>query len=192
MSLASDHDSHRSRDIWLRARALMPHLSAWRRHLHQHPELSFEEHQTALYISEILRALPGMEVATDVGGTTGVVGRIGGKKQGRHIAIRADMDALPIVEPAGLPFRSETPGVMHACGHDGHMAIGLGTAVLLSELLQQETVSGRVTVIFQPAEEAANLDGKTGCRPNPRTASGSHSPCGDRATSRRPLHGKRG
>ncbi|PSR32494.1 MAG: amidohydrolase [Sulfobacillus benefaciens] len=162
MSLASDHDSHRSRDIWLRARALMPHLSAWRRHLHQHPELSFEEHQTALYISEILRALPGMEVATDVGGTTGVVGRIGGKKQGRHIAIRADMDALPIVEPAGLPFRSETPGVMHACGHDGHMAIGLGTAVLLSELLQQETVSGRVTVIFQPAEETANSDGQTG------------------------------
>lgn len=155
-------NSEAAKRVWQRSRDLGPQLSTWRRHLHRYPELSFQEHQTAGYVSEILRKIPGMKVETGVGGTTGVVGHLGGGRVGPHVAIRCDMDALPITEPEGVSFRSTTPGVMHACGHDGHMAILLGTASLLGEIMRESAVMGCVTFIFQPAEETPNSDGKTG------------------------------
>ncbi|WP_027415029.1 M20 metallopeptidase family protein [Aneurinibacillus terranovensis] len=121
-----------------------------RRHLHQHPELSFLEHETAGYIQSCLEK---WEIPYQQVGDTGiVVDIIGGKGEGTHIAVRADIDALPIEEKTGLPFASVNSGVMHACGHDGHTAILLGTVYQLDKLKEQLT--GRVRCIFQPGEEA--------------------------------------
>ena len=99
-------------------------LVALRRDFHRHPELSFQEHRTAEIIAERLHAA-GLEVRTGIGGTTGVVGILRGDKPGRTVAWRADIDALPLTEILDAPFASGTPGVMHACGHDGHVAIGI-------------------------------------------------------------------
>ena len=101
-------------------------LVEMRRHLHMHPELSFEEHETAAYVAERLEGW-GYEVTRNVGGL-GVVGRLTQGEGGRSIAIRADMDALPILEATGLPYASATNGTMHACGHDGHTAMLVGAA----------------------------------------------------------------
>ncbi len=101
---------------------------AWRRHLHANPELSFEEHKTGQFIVEQLQALEGIEISRPSG--TSVVGRLRGALPGPTIAIRADFDALPIDEETGLPFASRNPGVMHACGHDGHTAILLSGPAL--------------------------------------------------------------
>lgn len=120
-----------------------------RRHFHQHPELGFKEFETAKTIAGLLEQW-GVEVTKGVAGT-GVVGLIRGGQPGRTIALRADMDALPIEEKTGLAFSSHTPGVMHACGHDGHTAILLGAAKVLSEL--KDNLRGNVKLIFQPAEE---------------------------------------
>ena len=122
-------------------------LMSWRRHLHQNPELGLEEHQTAAFVAARLKEL-GIEVTEGVGGT-GVVGTIrrGGN---RAVGLRADMDALPIQEISGVPHASRTPGVMHACGHDGHTTSLLGAA----ELLARDTSwAGTVHLVFQPAEE---------------------------------------
>jgi amidohydrolase len=125
-------------------------MVAHRRHLHQHPELSFEEVGTAAYIDNVLRGL-GLHPETSVGGH-GVVALIEGQAgPGRCIALRADMDALPIDEKTSKPYSSVNQGVMHACGHDAHMAMLLGAASILLELRKQ--FSGSVKLIFQPAEE---------------------------------------
>ena len=125
-------------------------MTAWRRDLHLHPELAFAEHRTSAVIQEKLRAFGVDEVITGLAGT-GVVGVIRGGEPGPEaIGLRADIDALPIVEATGLPYASRNPGVMHACGHDGHTAMLLGAARYLAET---RNFAGTVYVIFQPAEE---------------------------------------
>lgn len=131
------------------AEALRPQLIAWRRDLHQHPELSFQEVRTAGVAARVLGEL-GYEVRTGVG-RTGVVALLQGGRPGPTVMLRADMDALPIQEISDAAHVSQTPGVMHACGHDGHVAIGLGTATLLARHAAE--LPGRVLFIFQPAEE---------------------------------------
>jgi amidohydrolase len=126
-------------------------LIALRRDLHAHPELSFEEHRTAQVIADRLSAL-GCQVRTGVGGT-GVVALLKGGRSGKTVALRADIDALPIAEVNETPYRSQSEGVMHACGHDGHVAGLLGAAEALSAVRQ--TLTGDVLLIFQPAEERA-------------------------------------
>lgn len=129
-------------------------LIATRRHLHAHPELSFEEHETASYVAGQLESW-GYEVTRNVGGL-GVVGRLKQGNGGRSIAIRADMDALPIQEATGLSYASTTDGKMHACGHDGHTTMLLGAAEYLA---RTRHFDGAVNLIFQPAEEAGKGSG---------------------------------
>src|SRR5688572_12383924 len=126
-----------------------PELVALRKQIHQHPELAFEEHETAKKVSAFLTGL-GLQCRTGVG-RTGVVATLQGAKPGRTIGIRADMDALPIHEQTGLAFASKVNGRMHACGHDVHTVIALGVAATLSRL--RDSLHGRVKFIFQPAEE---------------------------------------
>ncbi|HBB35768.1 MAG TPA: amidohydrolase [Cyanobacteria bacterium UBA8803] len=130
-------------------RALQPQLIEWRRHLHQRPELGFQEQQTAEFISEKLQAW-GIEHQTGIA-KTGIVATIASDRPGPVLAIRADMDALPIQEENDVPYRSQHQGIMHACGHDGHTAIALGTTYYLSR--HREDFVGTVKIIFQPAEE---------------------------------------
>ncbi|HWH48925.1 MAG TPA: amidohydrolase [Burkholderiales bacterium] len=140
-----------------KVRALEPKIIAWRRDLHQNPELSNRELRTAKLVAEHLRKL-GMEVKTGVA-KTGVVGLLKGGKSGPVVALRADMDALPVTEESDLPFKStvkteylgQQVGVMHACGHDAHVAILLGVAEALAGVREQ--IPGTVKFIFQPAEE---------------------------------------
>ncbi|WP_010093609.1 M20 family metallopeptidase [Ornithinibacillus scapharcae] len=122
-----------------------------RRYLHEHPELSFQEEETAKYIEEFYREVPVDAVETNFGGNRGIVVTIKGTKPGKTIAIRADFDALPIKEETDLPFASKNEGVMHACGHDGHTAYMLVLAETLAE--HKEQLKGTIKVIHQPAEE---------------------------------------
>jgi hippurate hydrolase len=124
-------------------------MTAWRRDLHRYPELGLQEHRTSRLVQERLRDFGVDEVITGIA-TTGVVGVIRGQGEGGAIGLRADMDALPIVEETGLPYASATQGVMHACGHDGHTTMLLGAARYLAET---RNFAGTVYVIFQPAEE---------------------------------------
>lgn len=124
-------------------------LVEFRRDLHRNPELSMQESETAAKVAEQLRAI-GYEIRTGVGGH-GIVADLRGGKPGRTIALRADMDALPIEEESGEPFASHRPGVMHACGHDAHTAMLLGAARLLME--RREAIAGNVRLLFQSAEE---------------------------------------
>ncbi|HRK41903.1 MAG TPA: M20 aminoacylase family protein [Gemmobacter sp.] len=130
---------------------LLPEITAWRRDFHEHPELQFDVHRTAGKVAELLRGFGCDEVVEGIG-RTGVVGVIKGKAggSGRVIGLRADMDALPIIEQTGLDYASKTPGKMHACGHDGHTAMLLGAAKYLAET---RNFDGTAVVIFQPAEE---------------------------------------
>ena len=128
-------------------------LTAWRQDLHRHPELALKEHRTSAVIQQRLKEFGVDEVHAGIA-QTGVVGVIRGSAAGPGIGLRADMDALPIHEETGLPYASETPGVMHACGHDGHTAMLLGAARYLAET---RNFAGTAFVIFQPAEE--NLGG---------------------------------
>ena len=133
---------------------LQPDIQAWRRDIHQHPELLYDVHRTAAFVADRLREFGCDEVATGLG-KTGVVGVIKGRKPAgrsdvRVIGLRADMDALPIEEETNLPYASKTPGKMHACGHDGHTAMLLGAARYFAET---RNFAGDVVVIFQPAEE---------------------------------------
>ncbi|MGG7567475.1 M20 aminoacylase family protein [Rhodovulum sp. DZ06] len=123
-------------------------LTEWRRDFHAHPELGFEEHRTSGIVAGLLEGW-GIETHRGIGGT-GVVGVIEGRGPGRSVGLRADMDALPIEERTNKPWSSKTPGVMHACGHDGHTTMLLGAARWLAET---RDFPGRVVVIFQPAEE---------------------------------------
>ncbi|WP_299200683.1 M20 aminoacylase family protein [uncultured Tateyamaria sp.] len=126
-------------------------ITAWRRDIHQHPEILFDTHRTSALVAEKLRAFGCDEVVEGIG-RTGVVGVIKGKADGsgKVIGLRADMDALPIHEATGVEYASKTDGAMHACGHDGHTAMLLGAAQYLSET---RNFDGSVVVIFQPAEE---------------------------------------
>lgn len=137
-----------------RAREIEQQLINWRRRFHTHPELGFQEFRTAELVAETLRSL-GLKVKTNVG-KTGVVGYLGEGKP--VVALRADMDALPIQEANDVPYASQVPGVMHACGHDAHTAILLGVAVLLCE----EELPGQVRFLFQPAEEVDDEEGESG------------------------------
>ncbi len=166
-----------ARDVLARARHLMPQLVRWRRHLHQYPELANEEFETSALVQRVLNDL-GLKVRAGpeaTGTPTGVVGLLEGtgprdaSRPVRTIGIRADMDCLPIQEKTGLPFASRHPGKMHACGHDGHTAISLGTATLLAGMRSQ--LSGNVKFFFQPAEEAdggADPMIRAGVMENPR------------------------
>ncbi|MCE6077252.1 amidohydrolase [Agrobacterium vitis] len=133
-----------------RASALQEEVAGWRRHLHQTPELLFDVHQTAAFVTQKLKEF-GCDVVETGIGRTGVVGIIKGNRgEGTTIGMRADMDALPITEITGAPWASTVPGKMHACGHDGHTAMLLGAAKHLAET---RNFAGSVAVIFQPAEE---------------------------------------
>lgn len=121
-----------------------------RRHLHEHPELSFQEEQTSKYIEDFYKGKE-VHVDTKVGGGHGIIVTIKGGKSGRTIGLRADFDALPIEEEADVPFKSKNPGVMHACGHDGHTAYLLVLADCLIQLKDQ--IPGTIKIIHQPAEE---------------------------------------
>lgn len=142
-----------------RLEPLLPRMTAWRRDFHQHPELSNREVRTSKIVATELRRM-GYEVRTGVA-HTGVVGILKGGRPGAKLAIRADMDALPVTEEVDLPFASKASGeylgkevgVMHACGHDAHMAMTLGVAAALAH--QRESLAGEVMFIFQPAEEGA-------------------------------------
>ena len=127
-------------------------LVEFRRHLHRHPELSGYEHTTAQYVAERLRAA-GLEPRLIPGGN-GVLCDIGeGGEDGRIVALRGDMDALPIDDPKDVPYRSTVPGACHACGHDVHTTVVLGTGLVLAELHRDGRLPGRVRLVFQPSEE---------------------------------------
>ena len=134
------------------ATKLSPRLIEIRRHLHSHPELSGQEHHTAAFVAGVLSS-NGVHVREGVG-KTGVIGEVQGTPSDRPcLAIRTDMDALPIQERTGLEYASKAAGVMHACGHDVHTTVGLGTAMVLSQLAEE--LPGKVRFLFQPAEEVA-------------------------------------
>ncbi len=127
----------------------------WRRSLHQIPELAHEEVKTSGLVADVLEEM-GLQVTEGVGGT-GVVALLKGPSSGKVVALRADMDALPLEERTGLPFASVHEGRMHACGHDSHMAMVLGAAQVLKDL--ESKLSGQVKFIFQPAEEEGSAGG---------------------------------
>ena len=131
---------------------LAPRLLEIRRHIHSHPELSGQEYQTAAFVAGVLSS-SGLHVVEGVG-KTGVIGELQGTQHNEKVlAIRTDMDALPIQERSGLEYASRNMGVMHACGHDAHTTIGLGTAMVLSQIAEE--LGGKIRFLFQPAEEIA-------------------------------------
>jgi amidohydrolase len=129
---------------------ILPGVIADRRHFHEHPEMAFHEFETSRIVAERLTALGFDEVLTGVG-KTGVIGILNGHKPGKVVALRADMDALPIYEENDVEYRSQTDGVMHACGHDAHTAILLGAARVLAS--KRGEFAGTIKLFFQPAEE---------------------------------------
>jgi amidohydrolase len=135
------------------AEALLPEIIRIRRHIHQHPELSYAERETAAFISRILKA-EGIEHLSGVAGT-GIIGIIRGEAAGRGLTagLRADMDALPVTECEGPDYRSQTNGVMHACGHDAHVAMLLGASRIINGMRSE--FAGTVLLVFQPGEEKA-------------------------------------
>jgi amidohydrolase len=143
--------------------AIAPKVTAWRHDIHSHPELSFQETRTARLVADHLRAL-GLEVQAGVGGN-GVIGILRGGRPGPVVALRADMDALPVVELVDVPFKStlhttyngQDVGIMHACGHDMHTAMLMGTAEVLAGMKAQ--IPGTVKFLFQPAEESPPTGG---------------------------------
>ena len=147
-TLPNPHSVDQSQ-IRLEIRSLQPQLVEWRRCLHQRPELGFKEQLTAQFVAQKLQEW-GIEHKTGVA-QTGIVATIASNRPGPVLAIRADMDGLPIQEQNDVPYRSQHDGLMHACGHDGHTAIALGTAYYLSQ--HREDFAGTVKIIFQPAEE---------------------------------------
>ncbi|WP_245831764.1 M20 metallopeptidase family protein [Oceanobacillus senegalensis] len=135
----------------------------WRRHLHANPELSFQEQETSRFVAKELEKIPGMRVDQRVGYPTAVVGMLS-SSPGPTIAIRADMDALPIQEQNDVTYKSKRNSVMHACGHDAHTAIVLGVAKLLSKYFQKGLLQGTVKFLFQPAEEHVDERGYSGAK----------------------------
>ena len=167
---------------------MMPGVIADRRHLHQHPELSFQEFETAAFVADRLQALGLEEIKTGVGktGVTGLIKGTGASGSGKVLMLRADMDALPILEENEVEYVSQHPGVMHACGHDSHVSMLLGTTRVLMN--RRGDFAGTVKVLFQPAEEGgggASAMRADGALENPKVdaAMGIHIwqdvPCGD-------------
>ncbi|MDQ0299369.1 amidohydrolase [Salibacterium salarium] len=153
---------HSEHAIFKKAESIFSQLSEWRRYLHRYPELSFNENNTASFVAKQLRNIPEINVLVgkeETGLETGVVGILK-KGEGPVVALRADMDALPITEETEAVYQSEHKGVMHACGHDAHTTILLGAAHVLSE--RESTFSGTIKFIFQPAEEATDDTGSSG------------------------------
>jgi amidohydrolase len=142
-----------------KAQALQDELIRLRRDIHAHPELGFQEFRTAALVADTLKEL-GIDVKTEVG-RTGVVGEIG-NDDGPTIAIRADMDALPILQKNDAPYCSTNDGVMHACGHDSHTAMLLGAAHLLRQSAAEDNWKGKVRLLFQPCEETFDENGISG------------------------------
>ncbi|MGM0899056.1 MAG: M20 metallopeptidase family protein [Bacillota bacterium] len=136
-------------------------LVEWRRTMHQFPELSFQEFETADFIASVLETIEGITVERGTGLETSVIGTLG-TGQAPAIALRADIDALPIEEVNTCEYRSKKSGIMHACGHDAHAAILLGTAALLAEYYRKQQLDGTVKFIFQPAEETIDEDSMSG------------------------------
>lgn len=132
-----------------KAEQVVEQVRHWRRYLHQHPELSFQEHQTAQYVYSVLEKMDAFELSRPT--KTSVMARLKGAKPGKTVAMRADMDALPIQEQTGLPFASVNAGVMHACAHDGHTAMLLGAAKVLTDMRHE--LHGEIVLLFQHAEE---------------------------------------
>lgn len=130
--------------------ALQPQMVEWRRYLHRHPELSYHEEKTSQFVAGKLKEL-GLEVTTRVGGGHGILAVLKGGKPGKTVALRADMDALPIQDEKTCEYASEVKGVMHACGHDGHTSTLLAVATYFSQ--RRQDVEGEIRFIFQPAEE---------------------------------------
>jgi amidohydrolase len=130
---------------------ILPRIVELRHTLHAHPELCHEEYGTSRMLAENLNRLPGLAVQMGVGGTTGIKAVLGGDRPAPAVLLRADMDALPIQEIGDLPYKSQTGGKMHACGHDGHSACLVGVATILSEIADE--LPGPIVFIFQPAEE---------------------------------------
>ncbi len=148
-----------SEEILKRANELMEKMRLWRRTIHRFPELGFQEFQTASLVKNVLSEI---SVETRVGvAKTGVIGEISGTS-GPLVALRADMDALPIQEINGTDFDSIRPGIMHACGHDAHTAMLLGAATILNEIAEQGRLPGSVRLIFQPSEEFQDEEGMSG------------------------------
>src|SRR5215213_9226996 len=145
-----------STPILERAQSLQAQIVAWRRDIHVHPELGFQEFRTSRLVADTLTEM-GLEVQTGVG-KTGVVAYIG--EGSPVIGIRADMDALPINEENEVPYASQTKNVMHACGHDAHTAILMGIARILTEM--PDRPAGQIRLFFQPSEEAQDAEGKSG------------------------------
>ena len=154
-------DAARDAEVARRAEALRPKLIEMRRDFHMHPELSNREERTSRVIAERLRALGFDEVRTGVAGY-GVVALLKGGKPGPVIALRADMDALPVEETLNVPYKSQNKGVKHACGHDVHMTVQLGVAEILVKM--RDRLPGTVKLIFQPAEEGAPKGETAGAR----------------------------
>jgi len=154
-------------DFRSQATSLREQLVAWRRDFHAHPEIGFQEHRSANAIAARLREL-GYQVQTGIA-KTGVVGLLEGERPGPVVMLRFDMDALPIFEENDTDYVSQNPGVMHGCGHDGHMAIGLGVATLMAQL--GDEMAGTLKLVFQPGEEGMNgaeVMVKEGVLENPR------------------------
>src|SRR3989442_1721713 len=145
-------------DFLKEAIAIEPEIIKIRREIHQKPELAYREQTTAKLVAEQLKAL-GIQVKQGIGGT-GILGILKGPKPGRVVALRADMDALPLDETAEVEFKSKIKGVMHACGHDTHVAMLLGAAKLLAN--HKDELQGTVKFLFQPAEEQG---GRGGAKP---------------------------
>jgi amidohydrolase len=164
--------------IRIEAEELYPQLVAWRRDFHRHPEMGFQETRTAGIVAAHLHDL-GLEVSTGIG-KTGVVAIVEGDalaEDAPTVLLRFDMDALPIQEENDVDYRSQHPGVMHACGHDGHTAIGMGVAQILAK--HRATLQGRVKLVFQPAEEGlggalAMIDDGVFADPAPSASFGMH------------------
>ena len=157
ISLTASATTTESADTLAQAQVLLPELRAWRRELHRHPELGFEEFQTAQFVAKTLTEL-GIEYHVGVG-KTGIVAEVRAEQPGQLIALRADMDALPIHETNPTDYASQVAGRMHACGHDAHTAMLLGTAALLAKRPPER---GGVRLIFQPCEETQDAEGFSG------------------------------
>ena len=138
---------------------ILPEITELRHDLHRHPELGYEEERTAAQVVAHLEKIPGMQLQEGVAGT-GIVALLAGDREGPCVALRADMDALPIEEQGDVPYRSQTPGKMHACGHDGHTSCLVGAARVLGECVDE--LQGPVKFLFQPAEEGG-AGGKRMC-----------------------------
>lgn len=146
-------------EILQRAHQLHESMRGWRRAIHRHPELGFQEFQTAALVNGVLTGL-GIETHTGIA-KTGVIGQIFGKSD-TIVALRADMDALPIQEETQYDYISTRPGIMHACGHDAHTAMLLGAASILKDLNEEGRLTGGIRLIFQPSEEWQDEEGKSG------------------------------